>query len=278
MRFPRCVSAGPHQINSAWGRSRERHSPRRGGRYASRQSGDWRSRVQTQIPASTSDFKIKEVTFAPYHRPSLNPGRAPAVSVVLLLLEVEQAVSAERPLVVFRIDAGDKFPRSLWLAVQTLRRGSAEREDCASGPPVAAVAVAELVAAVADAAEFGVAAEAAVVAEIEVVVAAVVAFAVEVAAAVAPVAAAALVVATGFGVALAAVTVAVAVVADAAEFEVAAESAVAAVVAFAVGIAAAVAPVAAVALVVATGFAVALAVVTRRSAGKTFPAAERHHY
>jgi len=154
-----------------------------------------------------------------------------------LLQEAEQVASAERPLAVFRIDAGDKSPRLLWLAGQILCWGSAELEEYASCPPVAALAVAEFVA---------------VVAEIEVAAVAVVA--VGVAAEVVPVAAVALVVATGFAVALVVVKVAV-------------------------GLAGAVvATVAAVVLVVATGFAVVQAVVTRRRAGKTSPAAERHYY
>ena len=61
----------------------------------------------------------------------------------------------EQQLAVFQIDAGDKCPRLLWMAARILRLGSAEREDCASGPPVAAFAVAEFaVVAAADAAEF----------------------------------------------------------------------------------------------------------------------------
>ena len=118
---------------------------------------------QTQIPASTSESGYREVTFSPYRRLSLNPARAPAVWVVLLQLEAELRVSAERQpeqqLAVFQIDAGDKCPRLLWMAARILRLGSAEREDCASGPPVAAFAVAEFaVVAAADAVEFAAAA------------------------------------------------------------------------------------------------------------------------
>jgi hypothetical protein len=127
---------------------------------------------QTQIPASTSESGYREVTFSPYRRLSLNPARAPAVWVVLLQLEAELRVSAERQpeqqLAVFQIDAGDKCPRLLWMAARILRLGSAEREDCASGPPVAAFAVAEFaVVAAADAAEL--AAEAAAVATVDAV-------------------------------------------------------------------------------------------------------------
>src|ERR1700674_329293 len=38
---------------------------------------------QTQIPESTSDFRFIDFTFAPSHRPSLNPARAPAVWAAL---------------------------------------------------------------------------------------------------------------------------------------------------------------------------------------------------
>ena len=113
------------------------------------------------------DPGFNEFTFSPSRRPSLNPARAPAVWVVLLQLEAELLLSAERQpeqqLAVFQIDAGDKCPRLLWMAARILRLGSAEREreDCASGPPVAAFAVAEFaVVAAADAAEFAAAASA----------------------------------------------------------------------------------------------------------------------
>ena len=81
----------------------------------------------TQIPPSTSESGYREVTFAPYRRLSLNPARAPAVLVVLLPLEAELLVSAERPLAVFRIDADDKSLQLLWPAARILRQGSAER-------------------------------------------------------------------------------------------------------------------------------------------------------
>src|SRR5258708_24609565 len=98
-----------------------------------------------QLPTSTSQFRLNEFTSAPFHRPSLNPARAPAVSAVLSLLEAGRLVSAERLLAVFQIDAGDKSLPSLWPAAQISRLGSAAREDGASGPPVDALIVAAFV-------------------------------------------------------------------------------------------------------------------------------------
>ena len=101
-----------------------------------------------QLPASTSEFRFNEFTFAPFHRPSLNPARAPVVSAVLSLLEAELLVSAERLLAVFQIDAGGKSLPSLWPAAQISPQGSVAREVGATGPPVDALAVAGFVAVV----------------------------------------------------------------------------------------------------------------------------------
>src|SRR5216683_610596 len=105
-----------------------------------------------QLPTSTSQFRLNEFTSAPFHRPSLNPARAPAVSAVLSLLEAGRLVSAERLLAVFQIDAGDKSLPSLWPAAQISPQDSAAREDGASGPAVDAVTVAAFVVAAAVAA------------------------------------------------------------------------------------------------------------------------------
>jgi len=101
-----------------------------------------------QLPTSFSEFRFKGLTFAPFHRASLIPARAPVVSAVLSLLEAELLVSTERFPAAFQIDAGDKSLPSLWRAAQISQRDSAAREVGASGPPVDAAAVAGFVAAV----------------------------------------------------------------------------------------------------------------------------------
>ena len=99
---------------------------------------------QPKVPASTSKFRFKDLTFALFRRSaSLIPARAPAVSAVLF------PFWAERLLAVFQIDAGGRFPRSLWKAAQISLQGSAAREVYASVPPVDAVAVAAIVVAAA---------------------------------------------------------------------------------------------------------------------------------
>ena len=214
-----------------------------------------------QLPTSTSEFRFDEFTFAPFHRPSLNPARAPAVSAVLLLLEAGRLVSAERLLAVFQIDAGDKSLPSLWPAAQISQQGSAAREDGASGPPVDAVTVAAFVVAAADAA--AVAAEAAVAAGVAIVVAI----------AVAPPVAFAAVDAAAVYAAAAEFVVAVAPLVAAGMLDAAAFAAgvsVVLVVAVAMNVVAA-APVVAVGPLVAGAVAVvvAVAVLARRPAGRT---------
>jgi len=181
---------------------------------------------QTQVPESTSGLRFIDFTFAPFRRPSLNPGRAPAVWAVLWLLEAERPVSAWQLLAVFQIDAGDKSPRSLWPEARISRQGSVAREAGASDRSVDAVAVAVLVVAAADAAGFAaaqaVAAPVLLVAEIAVAVAPPVVAVGAVAAADAVGFAAEATVAGTFGVVELAVAPAVAAVAGAVEFVVAA--------------------------------------------------------
>ena len=131
---------------------------------------------------SNCGIQDNEFTFAPSHRPSLNPDRAPAVSAVLSPLEGEVRLAwVERPPAVFQIDAGGTCPQSPWMAAQILRPGSVEPADFASGSLVALTAVAG--AAVGTAAVYA-AAFVAVAAVVESVVAAIVAVAVPRAAAV----------------------------------------------------------------------------------------------
>ena len=136
-------------------------------------------RFQTHISESTSGLRFIDFTFAPFRRPSLNPGRARAVWAVLWPLEAERPVSAQQFLAVFQIDAGDKSPRSLWPEAQISRQGSVAREAGASDQSADVAAVAVFVVAAADAAGFAaaqaVAAPVLLVAEIAVAVAPVVA-------------------------------------------------------------------------------------------------------
>ena len=106
-------------------------------------------------------------------------------------------VSVGRLVVAFQIDAGDRYPPSLWQAAQFSQPDSAVREPAASGPLAYAIAVAvagrvecEIVAALEPVAAAGVAAPAKAAAAVEPVAAAGVAAPAKAAAAVVSIAAA----------------------------------------------------------------------------------------
>jgi hypothetical protein len=94
---------------------------------------------------------VTKSTFAPYHRPSLNPDRAPEVSAVPLLLGAERPASPARLPAVSQIDAGDRCPHSLLPAAQTSHPGFAARGDGAFDPLAGEFAAAFAVVAAEDA-------------------------------------------------------------------------------------------------------------------------------
>ena len=94
---------------------------------------------------------VNKSTFAPYHRLSLNPDRAPEVSAVPLLLGAERPASPARLPAVSQIDADDRCPHSLLPAAQTSHPGFVARGDGAFDPLAGEFAAAFAVVAAEDA-------------------------------------------------------------------------------------------------------------------------------